>query len=413
MHNEITITTMKKIIHIITLAAVLPVIMTACTDADERVQPSAPQPYRMILDASFRHYDGVATRAEGYTFQNGDKVHLLFQQAAASVSGSAVYEAASGTWLITPSQTLEETDDGSCRIAFFIDEGQTSGDAVALTQQTRIYTDVEATYQVIDGLLNVQATLSPALGRIRFHGTAGQKCTVAGLSFAGSFNLKTHTFSLSPSKFTATCEADGYTSYFYGAFTDPDTPQLTFVLTAESGLRRELAAGVMQPGTSGYVNIPTADSHEGWTLVNLSGGGEINFPAVATPKAKNVRSTRASLSAGITSDGGGQLSAVGFVIATSHTPTRNNRDLECNVSTSFSSQVSGITPLTTYYVRAYAVNEAGITYSEEISITTPEKNDDDNELDRDDWDRDQNWNDTQNTQATVDRDTYPADEDWN
>ena len=198
---------------------------------------------------------------------------------------------------------------------------------MALTQLTRIYTDVEATYQVIDGLLNVQATLSPALGRIRFHGTAGQKCTVAGLSFASSFNLKKHTFNLSPSKFSATCDASGFTSYFYGAFTDPDTPQLTFVLTAESGLRRTLAAGVMQPGASGYVNIPTADSHEGWTLVNLSGGGEINFPAVAAPQAASVRSTRASLSAEITSDGGGHLSAVGFVIATKHNPTRNDRDL--------------------------------------------------------------------------------------
>ena len=406
-------TTMKHFIHIITLAVVLPVIMAACKDADERLQLSAPQTYRMTLDASFRHYDGAATRAEGYTFQNGDKVHLLFQQAAASISGTAVYEAASGTWLITPSQTLEETDDGSCRIAFFVDEGQTSSDAVALTQLTRIYTDVEATYQVIDGLLNVQATLSPALGRIRFHGTAGQKCTVAGLSFASSFNLKKHTFNLSPSKFSATCDASGFTSYFYGAFTDPDTPQLTFVLTAESGLRRTLAAGVMQPGASGYVNIPTADSHEGWTLVNLSGGGEINFPAVAAPQAASVRSTRASLSAEITSDGGGHLSAVGFVIATKHNPTRNDRDLECNVSTSISTQVSGLTPLTTYYVRAYAVNEAGITYSEEISFTTPEKNDDDNELDRDEWDKDQNWNDTQNTSADVERDTYPADEDWN
>ena len=406
---------MRHLINILYVLTLLP-LLTACSDDSNTAEPATPLwpvTYRMTLNAHFRNYDGGMTRAEAYSFVQGDKVHVLFKQAGQSVAGTATYDAATGTWEITPSQTLAATDDGSCQLAFFLDAGTTSDKAVTLTQQTRIYTDVEATYQLIDGLLNVQATLSPALGRIRFHGNVGQKCTVSGLSFAGSFSLTTHTFALTPSKFTATCQADGYTSYYYGAFTEPDQRELTFVLTAESGLRRAFADGVLAAGSSGYVDIPTTDSHEGWTLVNLNGGGEINFPAVSVPTAVSTGSSRITLSATITSDGGGKVSAVGFVVSTSHNPTRSNTDIACAVGSSFSGQANGLQEQTTYYVRAYAVNEAGITYSEELAVSTKSKADDSSDIDYDDWDSDENWNDTQGSDADVDRTSWPNDEDWN
>ncbi|MBR1449652.1 MAG: hypothetical protein IJ588_13030 [Prevotella sp.] len=404
---------MKHLIYITTL--LLLSFLTACSTDDEITVPSSSYTYRMVLNASFSNYDGESTRANdsGYGFRQGDQVHVLFALANSSVAGTAVYDASTGSWEIPTSQALAATDDGSCRLAFFLDDGGTSQNAVVLTQQTRIYTDTEATYQLVDGLLNVQATLSPALGRVRFHGEVGQKCTVSGLSFASSFNLATHTFALSPSKFTATCDAEGYTSYYYAAFTEPDNRELTFVLTAESGLRRQFPADVLLPGSSGYVNIPTSESHEGWTLVNLNGGGEINFPAVSAPVVTSVGSNRFSVSAAVTSDGGGKISAVGFVVSTSHNPTRSNRDVECTVGSNFSGQVNGLSEQTVYYIRAYAVNEAGTTYSDELVITTKSKTEDSSDIDYKDWDNDENWNDAQGSEADVDYVPWPADENWN
>lgn len=388
-------------------------MLVACKDADEPLQPEGSRTYRMVLHASLTTYDGTDTRAAAYTFQDRDQLYVLFQQGTATISGTAVYDASKDEWSLTPSQALKDTDESRCQLAFFLAAGSTSSSAITLTQQTRIYTDAQATYQLADGMLTVQGQLSPALGRIRFRGTAGQKCTVSGLAFASTFSLKDHTFSLSPNKFTATCGSDGYTPYYYAAFADADKRQLTFELSAESGLRRSFGAGVLQAGTSGYVTIPTADSHEGWTLVNLGSGGEITFASVSKPAATNIRSTRATLAAVVTSAGGGRISASGFVIATHTSPTRNDRTLDCAAATTLQTSASGLSPETTYYVRAFAQNEAGTTYSEEISFRTIAKKDDSNDLERDEWGTDEDWNDAQTTVATLDRETWPVDEDWN
>lgn len=388
-------------------------IFTSCKDGDEALEPVATRTYTMRLHATVTGYDATATRATAYTFADGDKVYVIFHQGEARISGTALYSSSTNLWTITPSQTLADTDESRCQLAFFLAAGTTSSTAVTLTQQTRIYTDAEATFQLADGMLTVQAQLTPTLGRIRFRGEVGQKATVAGLAFAGSFDLNTHSFSLIPSKFTATCGADGYTLYYYCAFANADTRQLTFELSAESGLRRSFGTRVLASGTSGYVTIPTSDSHEGWTLVNLGSGGEITFATISTPDATNVRATRASLTATVTSIGGGRLSQTGFVVATHSSPTLADITLDCGTATALSTQATSLTPEQRYYVRAFAINEAGTTYSEEITFTTPAKNDDGNEIYVDGWGSDQNWNDSQETNATFSRDTWPADENWN
>lgn len=388
-------------------------MLVACKDADEPLQPEGSRTYRMRLVADITTYDGNSTRAAAYTFQDKDQVYVLFQQGTATISGTAVYDASKDEWTLTPSQTLKDTDESRCQLAFFLAAGSTSSSAITLTQQTRIYTDAQATYQLADGMLTIQGQLSPALGRIRFRGTAGQKCTVSGLAFASTFSLKDHTFSLSPSKFTATCGVDGYTPYYYCTFARDDQRQLTFEVSAESGLRRTFGAGVLQAGTSGYVTIPTTDSHDGWTLVNLGSGGEITFATIAKPAATNIRSTRATLAAVVTSAGGGRISASGFVIATHASPTRNDRTLDCAAATTLQTSASGLSPETTYYVRAFAQNEAGTTYSEEVSFRTIAKKDDSNDLERDEWGTDENWDEAQKGTADVDRETWPSDEDWN
>ena len=42
--------------------------------------------------------------------------------------------------------------------------------------------------------------------------------------------------------------------------------------------------------------------------------------------------------------------------------------------TSFNGVITGLKGETTYYIRAYAVNEARVGYSEVVAITTPESN---------------------------------------
>lgn len=403
----------RHLIYALLPLTALLVMFTSCKDGDDALVPAATRTYTMRLHAIVTGYDANATRATAYTFADGDEVYVLFHQGEARISGAAVYSSATDLWTITPSQALADTDESRCQLAFFLAAGTTSSSAVTLTQQTRIYTDGEATFQLADGMLTVQAQLAPALGRIRFRGEVGQRATVTGLAFAGSFDLNTHSFSLSPSKFTATCGADGYTPYYYCAFVNADTRQLTFEFSAESGLRRNFGAGVLAAGTSGYVTIPTADSHEGWTLVNLGSGGEITFATISKPDATNVRATRVSLTATVTSVGGGRLSQTGFVIATHSSPTLADTTLDCGTATTLSTQATGLTPEKRYYVRAFAVNEAGTTYSEEITFTTPAKNDGEGNVELENWDSEIDWNRDNSSNASIEINTFTEDADWN
>lgn len=401
---------MKKYLYCLLPFMVILSLVSACKDNAENILSEGRVTYLMRLDASIAGFHGQDTRSSSYTFADKDKLYILFHQDNADITGTAVFDMATNLWKITPSKALSETENGRCQLAFFLAEGEISNMEIALTQQTRIYTDVVATYQMYDDMLTVQAQFSPALGRIRFKGQEGQTCTVTGLAFASFFDLKTHKFGLTPNKLTATCAADGYTPYYYGAFADEQKRQLIFDLTAGSGLGRTFGEGVMQAGTSGYVTIPTVESHDGWTLVNNL-GEQITFATISKPVASDIRGARATLTATITSTGGGHLSDTGFVIATHETPTVTDRKVECGTQTSLSSQIAGLTPETTYFARAYAVNEIGISYSEEISFTTVYE--EVTSIEHDEWNSEENWNDAPNTQVDVDRVTYPEDENWN
>ena len=118
----------------------------------------------------------------------------------------------------------------------------------------------------------------------------------------------------------------------------------------------------------------------------------IRLPQISDVNVSSIGSNRMTLSAKITNDGDGKISAVGFVISVSHNPTRSNKDVPCTVANSFSRLITGLSEKTTYYVRAYAVNEAGITYSDEIAVTTKSKEEDSSDINYDDWDIDEDWN---------------------
>ncbi len=382
---------MKKLFYIFPLFLLAAVsLLSSCTDIDEPRQPEGPRTYRMRLLADIDIPGAADTRA-AYAFPDKSQIYVLFQQGSSPVTGTAVYNAASGIWTITPSQSLTEVVDGACQLSYLIDAGQASSTSVAITQSTRIYKDATATYTLSDDLLTVQGHFTPTLGRIRFLGKAGQTYTFTGLALATAFDLKKHTINNVATKLTATCASNGYTPYFYATFADPSARQLTFELTSTTGLRRAFGENVLQAGVSGYITIPTVEKHEGWTLVNLSTGKEITFGTVSKPTASQIYSNKATLTATVTSNGGGTISETGFVIATHATPTTSDRRISCGKQTSLSSVVTELSQTTKYYVRAFVINEMGIAYGEEITFTTGSAENENSSVEREDWGSEVNW----------------------
>jgi hypothetical protein len=97
-------------------------------------------------------------------------------------------------------------------------------------------------------------------------------------------------------------------------------------------------------------------------------------PTVATETIGMIASNSAVGGGNITSDGGSAVTARGVCWNTTGSPTVNN-----NISSdgtgigSYTSNITGLTANTTYYVRAYATNSIGTAYGDQINFTTLEE----------------------------------------
>ena len=98
---------------------------------------------------------------------------------------------------------------------------------------------------------------------------------------------------------------------------------------------------------------------------------KLSVPTVTTTSPTDVAYTSATVGGNVTSDGAGTVSERGVCYSTSANPTTSD-----NVEKSGSGvgnyivDLYGLSDGTTYYVRAYAINEKGISYGEEKSFTT-------------------------------------------
>ncbi len=94
-------------------------------------------------------------------------------------------------------------------------------------------------------------------------------------------------------------------------------------------------------------------------------------PVVTTGTITNIGSTTATGSGNATSDGGSTITVKGVAYATTQNPTTANSTAPGGIGTgSFTANMTGLTPGTLYYVRAYATNANGTTYGNQVSFTT-------------------------------------------
>jgi uncharacterized protein (TIGR02145 family) len=105
-------------------------------------------------------------------------------------------------------------------------------------------------------------------------------------------------------------------------------------------------------------------------------GNELTFtsgyfsPTITTSAISSVTSNSASSGGNITSDGGAAVTVRGVCWNTSANPTvANNKTTDGATTGIFVSAIAGLTPGTTYYVRAYATNSAGTAYGNELTLT--------------------------------------------
>ena len=97
------------------------------------------------------------------------------------------------------------------------------------------------------------------------------------------------------------------------------------------------------------------------------------IPVLSTTAVTDITQATATCGGNITSDGGATVTARGVCWSTGQTPTiSDNKTTDGTGAGEFSSILSGLSPNTTYYVRAYATNSSGTGYGSAMSFTTQE-----------------------------------------
>jgi uncharacterized protein (TIGR02145 family) len=131
----------------------------------------------------------------------------------------------------------------------------------------------------------------------------------------------------------------------------------------------------LSPKTTYYVRAYYTNSSGTITKYgsNVSFTTLSTLPTVLTDTITSIIKQVSALSGGnVTSDGGDTVTNRGICWSTNHNPTIGLATKTSNGSGTgvFTSSITGLTPGTTYYVRAYATNIVGTAYGNEISITT-------------------------------------------
>lgn len=99
-------------------------------------------------------------------------------------------------------------------------------------------------------------------------------------------------------------------------------------------------------------------------------GMEIVAAAISTTSVSSITTSSATTGGNISSFAG-EITSRGVCWATTSNPTiSNSRTLDGSGTGSFTSRINGLSPGTTYYVRAYAVSGTGTFYGNQLSFTT-------------------------------------------
>jgi hypothetical protein len=95
-------------------------------------------------------------------------------------------------------------------------------------------------------------------------------------------------------------------------------------------------------------------------------------PTVATLAPTSVTQNSIAIGGTVSDDGGAEVTSRGVVWNTSPTPLLSNNFVESGSGLgNFNCTITNLELETTYYVRAYATNNAGTNYGNEVVVTTP------------------------------------------
>jgi len=155
---------------------------------------------------------------------------------------------------------------------------------------------------------------------------------------------------------------NGSTTVYYNS-----NKTYTFTPNTNYEIDNVVVDGVSVGSPSSYTFVNIVSNH----TIHVTFKATPVIPTVTTYDVSNISSNSATSGGNVTSNGGANVTARGVCWSTSPDPTVSDSHTSDGIGTgNFASDMTNLTPNTTYYVRAFATNSVGTGYGEEKSFTT-------------------------------------------
>lgn len=234
----------------------------------------------MVFDGTLTTFD-TDTRAASASWQDGDIVYLQFAAGEEFVEGKAFYDSSLSKWNLEFYEELVVGEEMTCQAYYFENAIEVAYNDITLDENSIVYRDDQGAYYYDGQTLTVNAQLSPITGRIRFEGEPGAEYNFYGVSKYTGYSFKTNTFTTETKEFTGSLSESGSSPYYYVFFSE-ERPRDIYVFDKEGNTRfaRKCGSNVLAHGKSGYITLPTLDSHNGWAadeIVKTYTVGDVSF----------------------------------------------------------------------------------------------------------------------------------------
>ncbi|MBQ2969097.1 MAG: Ig-like domain-containing protein [Bacteroidaceae bacterium] len=279
-------------------------LMSACsgyeldeTVVEEMTEGSHWQRADVNFHVSRINFDAQAgaTRSVDEGWKDGDRIYLILKDKnGGNVQAHVTYDASIASWGQIEYDGYKDyltcTTPRAVEAYFFDGTVNVTDSRVAFDATTGIYacTDGEYTYPS-NGDLEVNVSLAPLTSRIRFTGESGTSFSLGGITTYTAFSRTTGQLTETTSDVSTSVQSSGYTPYIYGVFSSSTEP--SFIVKIDGVVLKTIfdsSTKVFQVGHSGYMAVPTADSHRGWKKIVAPTGISINKSSLSMKMNETV-----------------------------------------------------------------------------------------------------------------------------
>ena len=167
---------------------------------------------------------------------------------------------------------------------------------------------------------------------------------------------------------TVTVSIAGNTSIDYGGSTTLTASGASNYSWSDGGVSASIT---VSPTSTTTYTVTGTNSYGCMSTASVTVTVNYKKPTVTTKSVTNITTTSAKSGGNVTATGGAAVTARGVCWSTSPNPTVSDSHTTNGSGTgSFTSSMTGLSPNTTYYVRAYAKNSVGTSYGAQKTFTT-------------------------------------------